>query len=199
VNHASTSSFYALVAGWCTMLAVMMVPLTWPWLRALHRLSASGGAGLGRRVVPGFVAGYLVVWVAFAVAAAGLQVLLAGLASRGPSLAGGALIGAGLYQLTPLKSSCLRHCRSPLSNLLARWPIAPVDALRLGAVHGLFCVGCCWALMLVALGTGWAGWWWMALLTALVAAEKLTRSGVRLARWAGAALLALGVLSLLRV
>jgi predicted metal-binding membrane protein len=197
-GHAG--SYLALVGVWCAMLAVMMLPLTWPWLLALHRLSTelAGVRPLDRRVAPAFGLGYLVVWTVFAFVAAGLQVLLAGAWSGGSGPLASALIGAGLYQLTPLKSSCLERCRSPLSALLARWPIGFGGALRLGAEHGLFCLGCCWALMLLALGTGRGGWTWMALLTALVAAEKLTRPGARLARWAGAALLALGLFSLLR-
>jgi predicted metal-binding membrane protein len=104
------------------------------------------------------------------------------------------LAGAGLYQLTPVKGACLERCRSPLSLVLTRWPLSMRRAGLLGLEHGLFCLGCCWALMLLGLGAGTAGWLWMAGITALVAVEQLAPLGASVARWAGAGLLGLGLL-----
>jgi len=197
MHGPDAGGFWALVAVWWGMMAVMMLPVTWPWLRALGRLSSSSGgraATLPAIVVPSFAAGYLVVWLAFSLCAAALQVLLLSQGSASPALRSGVLAVAGVYQFTPLKTACLEHCRSPLSVLLSRWPLGGPGALRLGVEHGLFCLGCCWALMLVALGAGALGWAWMAALTSLVAVEKLARPGPKVARWAGVALLGLALL-----
>jgi predicted metal-binding membrane protein len=213
IHGPHSGSYWALVAAWWAMMAVMMLPVTWPWLRALRRLSGSDEGGSARAaaqrraagpsareatlpspVVPAFATGYLVIWLGFSLGAAGLQLLVAPHGEAGAFARAGILLAAGLYQLTPAKGACLRHCRSPVAVLLARWPLTVPGSLRMGAVHGLFCLGCCWALMLVALGAGAAGWIWMAGLVLLVAAEKLTRAGPRVGRWAGAALLGAGAL-----
>jgi predicted metal-binding membrane protein len=139
------------------MMAVMMLPLTWPWLSALARLSATAYArppSIPTLVVPAFVAGYLSIWLAYSVGAAALQMLLLARGSATPALTTTILAAAGVYQLTPAKAACLKHCRSPLALILSRWPIRPGGALRLGAEHGIFCVGCCWVLMLIGLGAG---------------------------------------------
>ncbi len=190
-----------LLLAWWAMTAVMMLPLTWPWLRTLRRVAGGEeGSRLAAALVPAFAAGYLTVWLGFGTAAAALQLALGAL----PSLSGAAastafkatlLAAAGAYQLSPAKASCLRACRSPLSAVLARWPLRPGGALRLGLEHGATCVGCCWALMLLGLAAGAAGPAWMVGLTALMAAEKLTPAGPRIGRWAGALLLSLSVLT----
>jgi predicted metal-binding membrane protein len=192
--------FWALVVAWWGMMAVMMLPVTWPWLRALALLSPAAAGERRRLASPASVAfagGYLLVWLGFSVAAAALQRVIAPLAP-GVALEGSVLAAAGLYQLTPLKAACLERCRSPLSVLLSRWPPSGRSALRLGLEHGLFCLGCCWALMLVGLGAGAVAWAWMAALALLVAAEKLTAAGPLVARWAGVALLALAGAAWLR-
>ena len=196
--HAS-GSFIALVAAWWGMMAVMMLPVTLPWLRALALLArpAAQGGAVRTLLAPLFAAGYLLVWLAFSCAAAGLQLLISG-AAASSALEGGVLAAAGLYQMTPLKASCLKHCRSPFGVLLSRWPLRVGDALRLGVEHGLFCLGCCWALMLVGVGAGAVGWLWMGALSALVIVEKLSASGERVARGAGVVLLALAVAAWVR-
>jgi predicted metal-binding membrane protein len=199
VTHAAdATAFGTLVFLWWGMMAVMMLPLTWPWLRALARLAtppAGPSSPLSMTVVPAFAVGYLLVWLAFSVGAASLQLWAARALPGGAVLQGGVLAAAGVYQLTPLKTSCLEHCRSPWAVLLTRWPVRARGALRLGVEHGAFCVGCCWALMLVALGAGAAGLLWMAGLTVLVALEKLTRAGPSLVRWSGVGLLVSALIS----
>jgi len=110
-------------------------------------------------------------------------------------LAGACFVAAGVWQLSPLKQLCLRHCRSPMSFFLryGRRIEQPTGAARMGATHGLFCVGCCWAMfvLLVAIGTMNVGW--MLILTALIVTEKSFRQGERVATVAGAAFVVLGV------
>ena len=195
MSHAASGPFVALVFAWWSMMAVTMLPVTWPWLRALHRVTRAGDAGSSTAtLVPMFAAGYLAVWLAFSLLGATLQTVLGAIGGSNAPLQGALLAGAGLYQLTPVKGACLERCRSPLALVLTRWPLSARGAIRLGVEHGLFCLGCCWALMLLGLGAGTAGWIWMAGITALVAVEKLTPLGPRVGRWAGAALLVLSLL-----
>jgi predicted metal-binding membrane protein len=196
VSHAGAGAFLPLALSWWAMTALTMLPLTWPWLRALHRISrAERSAALSPALPPAFAAGYLAVWLGFGAGAAALQLLVASWAVPEPELRSALLAAAGLYQLTPAKAACLERCRSPFAAVLARWPLSAPGALRLGGEHGLFCLACCWALMLLGLAAGVAGWPWMAALTLLVAAEKLTPAGPRLARWSGAGLLGLALLA----
>lgn len=201
IHGAGTGAFGWLVAAWWGMMAAMMLPVTWPWLRVLARLSArAGGAGgLPSAVLPSFVTGYLLVWLGFGLGAAALQTLLHSHGSPdGPVLRSVVLAAAGAYQLTPLKAACLDRCRSPFSVVLARWPFGGPGAARLGVEHGVACLGCCWVLMLIGLGAGAAGWTWMAALAGLVAVEKLANAGPRVARWAGGALLLLALVEGMR-
>jgi predicted metal-binding membrane protein len=199
VSHGESGSLAALVLAWWSMMAVTMLPVTWPWMRALHRVASGGADGSSTAMlVPMFAAGYLAVWLAFSVGAASFQTMLSVLGEPTGVLQGALLAGAGLYQLTPVKGACLERCRSPLSLVLTRWPLSAGGAARLGAEHGLFCLGCCWALMLLGLFAGTAGWLWMAGVTVLVAVEKLTPWGPRVGRWAGAALLSSAILIAVR-
>lgn len=192
-------SYPAATGMWWGMMLVMMAPAAWPWLRSAGML-VPAGAPRSERVLsaPLFATGYAGVWLGFAVAAAGLQTGLHALSVLGPDmalrrpLAGTALIGVGLYQLTPLKAACLSHCRNPLTFFLQRWRRGPRGALSMGAAHGLFCVGCCWALMAAAFAVGVMSLLWMAALTAVVTAESLAPWGPRFGRWIGVAALGLG-------
>jgi predicted metal-binding membrane protein len=186
------SEFLLLVLAWWLMMAGMMLPVTLPWFRTLRRLSGPDGPG----PLVGFGLGYFGVWLAFSVGAASLQTGLAanGLFALGattPAIGGALLLIAGLYQLSPLKTSCLKHCRSPMSFFLARWDDGPVHTLRLGTEHGLFCLGCCWALMLLGFAMGVMNWWWMAVLAGIVALENLSRHGRTVSRVVGLGLVVL--------
>ena len=173
------------------------IHLTWilPWLRVLSTLAGPmARAGDRAGSVGLFYSGYLSVWLAFSLVAASLQLVLGatGLLSAddrlGPRLSGLFLLGAGLYQATPLKSSCLRHCRNPLTFFLARWRDGPVGALRMGIGHGVFCLGCCWALMALALVLGVMNLAWMAALAFVVGVENLAPKGAVVGRVLGLAL-----------
>ena len=146
-----------------------------------------------------FVLGYLAVWFAFAAVATGLQwglgaagLLSATMALASTRAAGGVLIAAGIYQWTPLKDTCLRHCRSPLDFLLFHWREGAAGALASGARHGAFCLGCCWMLMALLFVGGVMNVLWIALLSLLVLLEKLTPVGRWIARAAGLACVAAG-------
>jgi predicted metal-binding membrane protein len=183
------------VSGWLLMTTAMMLPTAIPVLAVFGRLvGARADAG---RLVAIAVGGYLLIWLGFGVAAhlvgAGVVALVrrsTWLVFNGWAVGAGLLLIAGLFQFSRLKYRCLDECRRPLSFVLARWRghRPAVEALRLGVDHGVFCVGCCWALMLLlfAMGTGSAGW--MLAVGAVMAIEKNTSWGRLLARPLGVAL-----------
>jgi predicted metal-binding membrane protein len=184
---------------WAVMMAAMMLPSLAPTVALYSRMTRSRSA-----VAPLiFTGGYLLVWtaaglVAFAVAAAGRGLLGDVLAwdRAGRWAAGATLIVAALYELTPLKDVCLGKCRSPLGFLLGAWRDGRAGALWMGARHGAWCLGCCWALMASLLALGVMSLAWMALVAALIALEK-TLPWPRVATYGTAALLlALGALVL---
>jgi predicted metal-binding membrane protein len=179
---------------WATMMAAMMLPSAAPAVLLFSRTAKRPLMTIA------FVAGYLGVWIAYGLLAYAVYRLVARLDPgflawdrAGPWIAGGAVIAAGLYQLTPLKRVCLRHCRSPLHFLLARWRPGRLGAVRMGAQHGLYCAGCCWALMLVLFAVGVMSVFWMAVVTAVVFVEKVLPGGERLPRAVAIALVALGL------
>ncbi|GGC59840.1 hypothetical protein GCM10011504_42540 [Siccirubricoccus deserti] len=182
--------------GWLLMTAAMMLPTILPLLRRFDRLIAARGDRTGLLAL--LVAGYLLVWLGFGVAAHLLDLALHEavrqsdwLAFHAWVLGAGVLALAGLFQFSRLKYHCLDRCRTPLGFIIQHWHgrTPRRDALRLGAHHGLFCVGCCWAIMLLmfVVGTGNIGW--MQLLGAVMAAEKNLAWGWRLSRPLGLALL----------
>ena len=201
--QGNPADFVALAAMWLGMMSLMMAPSAWSWVRTLDRF-AGAGRPWSKRVVGGavFVAGYLTAWSIFSAGAALLQLelLRAGLVesgSRAAPLTGAIiLVAAGTYQFVSFKAACLRHCRSPIGYFLTAWRPGPVGGWRMGFGHGLFCVGCCWALMLTALAVGVMDWRAMAALAVVSAAEQVTPWGHLLRRVIGAALIAAGVLRL---
>lgn len=200
------SSFLLAASMWFGMMAAMMLPVSIPWVRALISLSDGSGGVRGRtsparepwaRVRSGalFLAGYLSVWLLFSLAAAAVQLGTAAVVplDRDGPLAGFLLVGAGLYQLSPVKAACLRHCRNPLTYFLTRWRDGPRGALGMGWGHGLYCLGCCWALMALALVLGVMNLLWMAVLAAVVCVENLAPGGAVTGRIAGVGLVVWGV------
>lgn len=186
---------------WVTMMAAMMLPAAAPMVLFFARI-ARERARRGKATVPTwiFVAGYLAAWSAFGLLAYAVYRSVAMVDpgflawdAQGPLVAGGAVALAGLYQLTPLKSVCLRHCRSPLHFVLHGWREGRFGALRMGAEHGAYCVGCCWGLMLVLFALGVMSLVWMAVLAAVIFAEKVTPAGARLARGLALVFVALGI------
>jgi predicted metal-binding membrane protein len=166
---------------WATMTAAMMLPSAAPMVLFFARI-AGERARRGQAYVSTwfFVAGYLVVWTAVGLVAFGLYRAIAGIApgflawnAQGPVVAGLAIAAAGVYQLTPLKRLCLHQCRSPLSFVLHSWRDGRRGALRMGMVHGAYCVGCCWGLMLILFVLGVMSLLWMAVVAAVIFAEKV--------------------------
>ncbi len=189
------------VGIWVTMMAAMMLPAAAPMVLVFARV-ARERARRGKDFTPTwiFVAGYLAVWTAFGVLAYGVFRLVSGIDhgylawdEQGPLVAGGAIAAAGVYQLTPFKSICLKHCRSPLEFVLHGWRDGRLGSLRTGAAHGAYCVGCCWGLMLILFALGVMSIVWMAIVAAVIFAEKVTPVGARLTRPLAVAFVALGI------
>jgi len=175
-------SFY--VGAWIVMMAAMMFPSISPMVRtyALVQRSRYVRRGLGEptAAILAFVAGYLLTWSIFGLIAYATFVLLRALdmptfswEQGGPYLAGGVILAAAVYQLTPLKDACLSRCRGPLDFLTERWRDGVGGALVLGLEHGGWCVGCCWALMAALFALGVMSVGWMVFIAALIAVEKL--------------------------
>jgi predicted metal-binding membrane protein len=187
--------------AWQLMVAAMMLPSSLPMLRLLRIASARQD----RRgaVLASFLGGYALVWTVFgALAFTGDLALhrlvhhIPWLQARPWLLAGGVLAVAGAFQFSTLKDRCLDVCRHPAVYLQRHYRRGVGQAFRLGRGHGIFCLGCCWALMLLMFAAGMANLAWMAVLAALMAYEKAGRHGRRLAPVAGVALLALAALVL---
>jgi predicted metal-binding membrane protein len=192
----SAAELGAIVAMWAVMMVAMMLPSAAPMLA----LFAGTARGRHTGTVGAFAAGYVIVWVAYSVAAAVLQALLqqrmllsSDLATTSAWLGAGLLALAGAYQLTPLKDACLFRCRSPLGFLLSRWHDGVAGALVMGLRHGAYCLGCCWALMALLFVGGVMNLAWVAVLAIFVLAEKVVASGRWLSRIAGVVLLAWAV------
>ncbi len=171
-----------------------------PFARVLRSAAAKRFARALRSsatVIP-FAIGYALTWAGFSALAASVQLILSAMAlpvpfaMDAPVLSAAALGLAGTFQLTRLKEACLSHCRSPAGFLLTRWRPGTAAAARLGLEHGLYCVGCCWALMALALAVGMIDLLWMGLLMAVMVAETTLPFGARLTRPVGVALLAAG-------
>jgi predicted metal-binding membrane protein len=197
-HAADPPGFFGLTAMWFAMMAGMMAPVVWPWIRSVHHLS--GGEASSRALLAGqFTAGYLVAWLGYSVLAALLQLTLISAAMLDPTsgmtswAAGAVLAVAGVYQFVPFKRACLTHCRSPIGYFLARWRDGRRGAFRMGLDHGVYCVGCCWALMAVVLAVGVMNRWWMGALTAIALVEQVAPGGHRLRQPLGVALLAAGM------
>ena len=183
--------------GWLLMIVAMMLPTTLPLLNQFARMTS--GRADGSVLLTLTTAGYLVVWTLFGIAAHGLDWLVREAASNIPMLAvhgwiaGSALIAvAGLFQFTALKYRCLEQCRTPISFITSHWrgKSPQLEAFRLGIDHGAFCVGCCWALMLLMFVVGTASIGWMFALGVIMAVEKNMPWGRRLSAPLGYGLLA---------
>ncbi len=196
-------AFISFLVAWTVMMAAMMFPASAPmllWFRKVYSQRRQQGGGFVPTSV--FASGYLLVWTTVGVVAWVLVQLGSDLATDldagnratwAPIALGATLVVAGLYQLTPLKRVCLDHCRSPLGFVMRHWRDGHVGALRMGVVHGAYCLGCCWALFVVLVAAGVMSLAWMLLLTAVVFAEKVLPVGRWGPRAAGGAFLLLGV------
>jgi predicted metal-binding membrane protein len=197
----SGPDFALTFAMWAVMMVGMMVPSAAPMTliyAAVARKAARQGTPLAPTAV--FVSGYVAIWCAFSVGATAAQwaldraaLLSPMLVASSPGLGAGLLIAAGLYQLTPWKEACLRHCRDPVHFIAERWRPGTGGAFRMGLEHGGYCLGCCGALMGLLFVGGVMNLLWIAAITAFVLVEKLLPAGVGGGRLAGAAMVAGGV------
>jgi predicted metal-binding membrane protein len=186
------------IVAWVVMMAAMMLPSSAPMF-LLFRVSASDEPRGDLRTIA-FGAGYLLVW-----AIVGLVVLFAQRildASMNPNLrpygVAAVLLAAGAYQFTPLKATCLRACQTPADFLVRHWRSGTLGALRLGLDHGVYCFGCCWALMAVLVAAGGMGLAWVALIALIVLVEKLAPRAIPFSRAVGVAFVLGAVVVLLR-
>ena len=190
----------AFVGVWTVMMAAMMLPAAAPMILTFAVAQARHGhvAAVPTWI---FIAGYLFVWSAAGVVVYALVQVGAAAPSYfgsvdraiwGPLVLGVTLVGAGFYQFTPLKSVCLRHCRSPMAFVALHWSDGPVGAVRMGIWHGAYCLGCCWALFAILVVVGIMSLGWMLALTLVVFAEKVFPHGQRVSASIGVALIVLG-------
>jgi len=197
-----TAADFALnTAIWWAMMPGMMLPSAAPMILMFATINRNK-RGRGQPFVPTmvFTSGYLIAWGLFGLSATladwGLEraALISPLTGRLIPVLGAAVVtAAGIYQLTPLKSVCLTHCRSPFDFVLNHWHDGPAGALRMGLEHGLYCLGCCWFLMALLFAAGLMSLLWMAAITVFVWIEKLFPAGEWIARISGVAMLGFGI------
>jgi len=189
---------------WWTMMAAMMLPSAAPAILLYGRVRRQRGGQSAIAPSGVFLSGYLLAWLGASAIAAALQIAATHAGLLDPmllrtgheTLAGATLIAAGLYQLSPVKDACLLTCRSPTEFLTRYWRPGLWGALRLGLLHGSYCVGCCWLLMALLFVGGVMNFAWIAALAALVAAEKLVPGGKIVARVAGVMLILWGTVKI---
>jgi predicted metal-binding membrane protein len=203
MDHMPWTAAYALLmfAMWWIMMVAMMVPSAAPtallFAAIKRKQEAASHAPLGAGL---FLAGYLTVWAAFSLVATLVQwgleqagLMAMGMTSNSRTLAGAVLLLAGLYQFTPLKGVCLRHCQSPLLFLGSHWSTSASGAFRMGFLHGAYCLGCCWFLMALLFIGGVMNLLWVAGIAIYIALEKMLPAGPWLSRTAGVLLSTLGL------
>jgi predicted metal-binding membrane protein len=189
---------------WSVMMIGMMAPSATPVLLLAARAPAGKGQS-GAQATPWmFGAGYFLVWFGFSAVAALVQwalhrsaMLSPAMAASSPRVAAAILIGAGIYQFTAFKDTCLTHCRNPLDFLMSHWRTGRTGAFRMGAHHGAHCLGCCWTLMAVLFAVGVMNLAWVAALTAFVLLEKVAPASTWISRTAGALLIIAGVIKIM--
>jgi predicted metal-binding membrane protein len=205
--HSSLPRIAALglfLVAWQAMIAAMMLPSSLPLVRLFAR--ASQGQPEPRRVMVAFLGGYAAVWTAFGAVAFigdfGIHATVDGvpwLQSHGYLIAATTFGLAGAFQFSSLKDACLRQCRHPAAYLLSHYERGVGGGFRFGRGHGVYCLGCCWALMLVMFGAGVASLPWMAALTGLMVYEKTAPGGRRAVPIAGIAFLLLAALTFAQI
>jgi predicted metal-binding membrane protein len=190
-----------LFAMWAVMMAAMMLPSAAPMIllfASIERRRRERAAATAPTAA--FVAGYLLVWIGFSALAALTQVglhqaalLSPAMRSTTPFLGGALLLLAGLWQWFPVKQACLNHCRSPFHFLQQEWREGAAGAVRMGLAHGVYCLGCCWAMMALLFVGGVMNLLWVVAIAALVLVEKLARAGPWVGRMAGLGLAGWGI------
>jgi predicted metal-binding membrane protein len=182
---------------WAVMMAAMMLPSAMPTILLYAKLNQSQGRQFHSGL---FVCGYLALWTAFSLVATlaqwglhSVRLLTAMQSAASPLLGGTVLIVAGMYQWSPLKRVCLHHCRSPLAFLMTRWHEGAQGAWQMGLRHGAYCIGCCWALMLVLFVVGVMNLLWVMIIAVYVLLEKLFFKSESSARLTGLLLISWGL------
>jgi predicted metal-binding membrane protein len=193
------SAFAMVGSMWAAMVLAMMLPSAGPMILTYAEI-AETAARKGERIVSPLViaAGYAVIWLGFALLATVAQfavtraaLLDAGMAATSALFSGAIFVGAGLYQFSALKHACLSRCRQPFPFFFAHWETSRGGVFRLGLRQGIYCLGCCWAMMLLMFAVGVMNVIWMAALAALMTVEKLA-TGNRLTYAMGVVLIAVG-------
>jgi predicted metal-binding membrane protein len=193
-------AFITTFIMWAVMMVAMMAPTAAPMIltfatvnrRRQEREQPFAPTGI-------FLSGYLVVWFGFSVVATMMQwglhraaLMTPMMGSVTPFLGGAVLLAAGVYQWTPLKSACLKQCRTPLGFIMTEWRDGPKGALTMGVRHGVFCLGCCWFLMGLLFVAGLMNLLWIAIVAAYILVEKIAPAGHWIGRVAGLALIGWG-------
>jgi predicted metal-binding membrane protein len=193
-----TAELVMLFLMWAVMMIAMMLPSAAPIILLVVGTYRRRG-DRSRVLTLAFGSGYVLAWTAFSAAAALAQVMLhraallsSTMASNSAIVGGGILLCAGAYQWLPLKAACLTHCRTPLAFLTRHWREGAAGALGMGLRHGLYCVGCCWALMLLLFVTGVMNLVWVGAIAIFVLVEKLAPHGGRFGKVAGMLLIIWG-------
>lgn len=197
----SVADFVLMFVMWTVMMVAMMTPSAVPMILIFANLNRRRWERQSPYVSTGvFLSGYLVVWTGFSVLATAAQwgfhtasLLSPMMASTSPILGGFLLLTAGIYQWTPLKRACLRHCRSPLGFVLNEWREGSRGAFLMGLKHGSYCVGCCWFLMALLFVAGVMNLLWVAAIAGFVLLEKVAPAGYLVGRVAGVMLAGWGV------
>ena len=187
------ADFAAMFLMWSVMMIAMMLPSATPMILLYEKINQKRESqGRAREAIALFIGGYLLVWIGFSVLATMLNwalhtggSLTTMMGRATPTMAGAALLGAGIYQWTSLKYACLTHCRSPVGFLMAHWRTGQWGTVHMGIHHGLYCLGCCWLLMALLFVLGVMNLLWIAALTVLVLAEKVIPRGHLLSRISG--------------
>lgn len=188
-----------IFAMWCAMALAMMLPTAAPMIVTYAELAGTAARKGERAASPLFLtAGYVAVWLATAVLLAVLQLILARLSlldpamrSASPLFSGAVFIAAGAYQFSALKHACVTQCQRPLPFFFANWTAEPRGVFRLGLQQGLYCLGCCWAMMLLMFAVGVMNVIWMAALGAVMTVEKINTT-TRFSRALGVVFIAAG-------
>ena len=195
----SFSAAAVTASMWSAMTLAMMLPSASPMILTYAEIAETAARKSERIVSPLVIAaGYASVWLVFSLLATVIQIVLTraalldtGITSAGALLTGAIFIGAGIYQFSALKRACLTHCQNPFPFFFTNWATTPRGVFRLGMKQGLYCLGCCWAMMLVMLAVGIMNVAWMAGLAAVMTIEKL-QTGRRFAHGVGVALIVVG-------
>lgn len=185
IQQWSTGYFWMMLSMWAVMMVGMMLPSVSPMVliyAAVARKSEEQGMPLASTWV--FTLGYVVIWIVFSLLVTIAQwgfdraaLLSPMMVANSPRVGAGILVAAGIYQMLPVKEACLKHCRSPIHFISTHWQPGKIGALKMGLSHGIFCVGCCWVLMLLLFVGGVMNLMWIAAITIFVLLEKVLPLG----------------------